>query len=214
MTNTSTRLAGAGALAFGVLTFAGFFLANPPGSTYNASDVANYLANGHRVLAITGMYLGWLAILGLVGLLAHLRTVIDAGKSIAARIFWGTGLAAAASFAAGWCVTGGQVIAHLEGGKTMIVAPPVTQLIGELGVLLIFGSGSALLGLGLIALTLATRTAIPAWLRWLTLVAGLCGLAGPAFFTFFLLLLWAITFGLWLLAGGRDSAAALRAPTI
>lgn len=199
---------------FGVLTFAGFLLANPPGSTYNASDVANYLANGHRIPAITGMYLGWLAVLGLVWLLAHLRSVIDAaGKSIAARIFWGTGLAAAASFAAGWCVTGGQVIAHLEGGKTMIVAPPVTQLIGELGVLLIFGSGSALLGLGLIAFTLASRAAIPAWLRWLTLLAGLCGLAGPGFFTFFLLLLWAITIGLWLLAADRHSAASVRVPT-
>jgi hypothetical protein len=195
-------VAGAGAVAFGALTFVAASLSKNPGGGYKASDVAGYLAKGHRAPTIVAMYLGWLAVLGLICLLAHLRDLIDdvPGKGMAARIFWGTGVAAAASFALGWCVAGGQIIAHLEGGKAIIIAPPVTYLISELGVLFIFGSGSALLGFGLIVLMLASRRTLPGWLRWLTLVAGVCGIAGPAFFTFFVVLIWAIAVGVWLIA--------------
>ena len=206
----SGAVAGIGALAFGILTFVAFFLANPPGSTYKLSDVAAYLAKGHRVVAIVAMYLGWLAVLGLICLLAHLRGYIGdlAGAGMAASVFWGAGVAAAASIALGWCVEGGQIIAHLEGGKGLTVTPQVTHLISEVGsVLFIFGAGSALLGFALITLMLASRTTLPGWLRWLTLVAGVCGIAGPAFFTFFLLLLWTIVVGVWLLLAARKATA-------
>jgi hypothetical protein len=200
-------LAGVGGITFSILTFVALFVSNMPGSNYKASVVADYLAKGHRVAGIAAMYLGWLAIPGLICLLAHLRDLIgdEPGKARPASILWGTGLAAAASFAIGWGVAGGQIIAHLEGGSGLSIAPPVTHLISEVGVIFIFGSGSALLGFGLIALMLASRTVLPAWLRWSTLVAGLCGIAGPAFFTFFLLLLWGIAMGVWLLVAGRGS---------
>jgi hypothetical protein len=204
---SSSAVAGIGAVAFGILTFAAFFLANPPGSTYNASDVAAYLATGHRALVIVAMYLGWVGVVGLICFLAHLRGYVG-GEGMAANVFWGTGVAAAASFALGWSVDGGQIIAHLEGGKALSVSPAVTHLISEVGsVLFIFGSGSAMLGFGLIALVIASRGTLPRWLRRLTLVAGVCGIAGPAFFTFFFLLLWAIAFGIWLLAAGHSSTA-------
>jgi hypothetical protein len=204
---SSSTVAGVGAVAFGILTFLAFFLANPPGSKYNASDVDAYLAKGHRAVVIVAMYLGWLGVVGLICFLGHLRGYVG-GEGIAASVFWGSGVAAAASFALGWSVDGGQIIAHLEGGKALSVSPAVTHLISEVGsVLFIFGSGSAMLGFGLIALMIASRETLPRWLRWLTLVAGVCGIAGPLFFTFFLLLLWAIAFGIWLLAAGRSSTA-------
>jgi hypothetical protein len=204
---SSSALAGIGAVSFAVLTFVAFFLASPPGSTYKASDVASYLARGHRVAVIVAMYLGWLAVVGLICFLAYLRGFL-AADGVAPNVFWASGVAAAGSFALGWSVDGGQIIAHLEGGKHLTVAPEVTHLISEVGsVLFIFGSGAALLGVALIALMLGSRTTLPGWLRWLTLIGGLCGIAGPLFFTFFLLLLWAITFGIWLLTSRRRSIA-------
>lgn len=207
----SQVLAGIGAVAFGILTFVAFALSDSPASTYRASDVANYLASGHRVTGIAAMYLGWLGVLGLICMLAHLRGYVGdvPGEGMAASVFWGAGIAAVTSFALGWSVDGGQIIAHLEGGKDLTVAPQVTALISEVGsVLFIFGSGSALLGFGLIALMLGSRQTLPGWLRWLTLVAGLCGMAGPAFFTLFLVLVWSIIVGCWLLVTVRSSVAA------
>jgi hypothetical protein len=209
-------IAGAGAIAFGVLTFLAFVVANPPGSTYKASDVERYLATGHRVSVIVAMYLGWLGVLGLICLLAHLRGYLGgvSGDSITRSVFWGAGIAAAASFALGWSVDGGQIIAHLEGGKSLAVSPQVTHLISEVGsVLFIFGSGSALLGFGLIALALGSQQTLPRWLRWTTLVAGVCGVAGPAFFTFYLVLVWSIVVGGWLLLAGRVSSAETALPS-
>ncbi len=162
---SSAAVAGVGAIAFGVLTFLAFSLANPPGSTYRASDVASYLAKGHRVVVIVAMYLGWLGVVGLICFLVHLRGYVG-DDGMAAGVFWGTGVAAAASFALGWCVDGGQIIAHLEGGKRLSVPPGVTHLISEVGsVLFIFGSGSAMLGFALIALVLASRSTLPGWCR-------------------------------------------------
>src|SRR5439155_23879293 len=120
--------------------------------------VADYLAKGHRVAVIVGMYLGLLAVLGLICLLAHLRDAVNVapGNERAATIFWGTGLAAGASFAVGWGLVGGQVFAHLEGGSGVAIPPAVTYLISEVGVIFIFGSGAALLGFALIALMLGS----------------------------------------------------------
>jgi hypothetical protein len=207
-----TVLAGVGGIAFGVLTFAAVVLANPPGGGYSASQVADYLAKGHRVGAIVAMYLGWFAVFGLICLLAHLRAAANLapGHEWATSIFWGTGLAAAASFAVGWGVVGGQVIAHLEGGSGVTIPPPTTYLVSEVGVIFIFGAGAALLGIALVVLMLAVRTTLlPGWLRWLTVIAGLCGIAGPAFFTFFLLLAWGVLIGIWLIASREPARASV-----
>jgi hypothetical protein len=143
------------------------------------------------------MYLGLLGVLGLVCLLVELRDAL--AVTTAGRVAWGAGLAAAGSFAVGWGVLGGQIFAHLEGGKKIVIPPPVTYLLGEVGVIFIFGSAAALLGFALIALVLAAGGALPRWLRWFALAAGVCGIAGPAFFTFFVLLVWAVAAGIWLL---------------
>jgi hypothetical protein len=215
MVDTSERpgrsgalLGGAGAIAFSVLTLAAVQVANAPGGNYSASSVADYLAHGHRVAVIVVTHLALLGVLGLVCLLAYLREAISVvpENRRAGNIVWGTGLVAAASFAIGWCVVGGQVIAHLEGGKDIVIPPAVTYLLSEVGVVFIFGAGAILLGFALIVLMLSSRTVFPTWLRRLTLVAGVCGIAGLAFFTFFVLLILVAVVGVWLLAAGRESA--------
>ena len=98
------------------------------------------------------------------------------------------------------------MVAHSEGGKDIVLAAPLTYLIGEIGVVMIFGSGAVLIGIALIALGLAGGLVLPAWLRWLTVIAGVGAIAGLAFFPFFLLLVWGVAAGVWLLTAGRDSA--------
>jgi len=190
-------IGGIGGIAFGVLTFVAIVISEAPGGGYSTSHIATYLSSGHRAVAIAAMYLGLLGALGLVCLLVELREGLAA--TTAGRVAWGVGIAAAASFAVGWGVLGGQIFAHLEGGKKIVIPPPVTYLLGEVGVIFIFGSAAALLGFALIAVVLAGGGMLPGWLRWFALVAGLCGIAGPAFFTFFVLLLWAVATGIWLL---------------
>jgi hypothetical protein len=202
-----TTVAGVGGIAFSVLTAVGFELSLVPGGRYEESNVADYLAKGHRPVVFVAFYLGLLGVLGLICLLAHLRDAINVtpDKQLTSTIFWGTGLAGAASFAIGWAVIVGQVVAHAEGGDSVVVAPPVTHLIGQIGLVMIFGSGAGLLGFALIALGLAARVIFPGWLRWLTLIAGVASLAGLALFPFFLLIIWGIVIGVWLLVAGRGS---------
>jgi hypothetical protein len=203
------QLAGAGALAFSVLTFAGLTVANAPGGDYDAASVAKYVAHGHAVAVIVVTHLALLGVLGLIYALAYLRDAVGAipGSRRAGSVIWGAGLAAAASFAIGWGVVGGQVIAHLEGGKAIVIPAPMTYLISQVGVVFIFGSGAILLGFALVVLMLSSRGLFPGWLRWLTLLAGVCGIAGLAFFTFFLLMLLLAVVGIWLLANGTRSTA-------
>ena len=197
--------AGVGAIAFGILTIVAVFVANAPGGNYSASSVTDYLAHGHRVAAIVVTQLALIGILGLICLLGQLRETISVGpaNNRAGTIVWGTGLAAAAAFAIGWGVLGGQVIAHLEGGSPIVIPLAVTYLISEIGVVFIFGCGAVLLGFALIVLMLNSRTTLPTWLRRLTLFAGLCGIAGLAYFTFFVLMIWGIVVGTWYLATSR-----------
>jgi hypothetical protein len=211
--------AGAGGIAFGGLTLAALLLTNAPGGNYSASAVADFLAHGHRVSVIVSMFLALLGTLGLISLLAHLRDALtstpDGGR--AASIVWGTGLAAAASFAVGWSINAGQVFAHLQGGsRVSAISPALTYLISEVGVAIILGSGSMLLGFALIVLMLNSRTLFPAWLRWLTLVCGVAGVAGLAFFPFFLLMIWPVAIGIWLVAArrGTERSAVAVQPTI
>ena len=190
-------------IAFGVLTVVSVVLSKAPGGGFKPSDAADYLARGHRVVAILSAYLGWIGVLGLICSLARLRELLAPGDRWARNVFWGTGLAGAASFAVVWGVIGGQVVAHAEagggGGTPISIAPDVTDLLSEVGVVF-------MLGLALVALMLGSRGTLPAWLRWATLVAGLCGVAGLAFFPFFLLLLWAVLIGAWLLTAADPAA--------
>ena len=208
-----TVLAGVGGIAFSVLTVVAFSVANPPGGTYTASDSVDYVAKGHRAAVFVSTYLALLAVLGLICLLRYLRDAISvaANNHRATRTFWGIGLAAAVTFAVGWGILLGDALAHAYGGRHVVIAPAVTYLISEVGVVMIFGPGAILLGGALVALMLGSRTVLPTWLRWLTLVAGVAGVASPAYFPFFIVEIWGIVIGVWLLAAGGGFKSAVAA---
>jgi hypothetical protein len=190
-----TRLmTGCGGIGFGVLFFAAMFVGNPPGGNYSASEVAGYVAHGHRVAVFASVYLAVAAAVCLIALLAGLRERLGAG--LAARVFWGCGLAGAAALAIGWCISSTDPLSMtLGGGKAL--DPQVMYAFSQAGLVVMFGAGAILLGAALVALALDRSAALPSWLRWTTGIAGVLGLASPAFFPFFALLLWAIATGVW-----------------
>jgi hypothetical protein len=199
-------LAGIGAIAFSVFTVAAFVVSAPPGGDYSASDVGAYVAPGHLVAVLVALSLALLGVLGLICLLAHLREAISStpNSQLVSSIFWATGIAAATSFAVGWGLIAGQPIAHAEGGARITIALPLTYLISEVGVVIIFGPGAMLMGFALIALMLGSRGTLPAWLRWVTLAVGAIGLTSLAYFSSFVLIVWGIVIGVWLLIAGRE----------
>ena len=201
----ATTIAGIGALAFSVLTFTASVLANSPGGGYAESNVTQYLEAGHFPIVLLALCLGLIGVVGLLFLLSYLRELMgtSANGQLIGSAFWGTGVASAACFAVGWGFIAGQPVAHAEAGSVLAVPPTITHLISETGgSVMLFGSGAMLLGLAL-AMLFFTSTALPAWLRWLTLVAAIAAFAGLAFFPFTLVLLWGVVVGLWLLVADR-----------
>lgn len=199
----SAVVAGIGAIAFAVMTAIALALVDPPGGTYKASDVSDYLDKGHRVAVFAGVYAEVLAVLGLILALAYLRDLLVAWT---ARIFWALGMIAAGLLALGWAVMSAGALARAYGGSAVVVSAPTTYLIAEVGGAIVWGPAAILLACALITLT-ATPVALPAWLRWLTLVLGVIGLASPAFFPSFGLVLWGLVTGVWLLTTARTQPA-------
>lgn len=210
----NSSVAGIGGIAFAVLSFVAVLLASPLGGTYKASDAADYLARGHRAAVFISAYVFMLGVLGLICLLARLRDAVavrDDGVP-AGRIFWGTSVAAAAGFATGWALVVSAPLSLAFGGKSLVIAPNLAYMFSEAGFVLIYGAASIMLGFALIVLVLAWGGALPAWLRWATLVGGIAAVAGPAFFPFFLVLIWSLVAGIWLLVGDRGTETAMRSP--
>ena len=200
----ASAIAGIGGVAFGVLTFVGLVLINPPGGNYKLSNVTDYLKHGHRVAVFAGLYVEIFAVFGLILLLAHLRnTVPEAWR----RVYWTLSTIAAGGLATGWAVMASGAIARAVGGSSVVVSPTTTYLISEIGAAIVWGPGAVFLALALLTLA-ATHVGLPAWVRWETLVLGVIGLASPAFFPSFGLLIWGILTGVWLLVSRTSAATA------
>jgi len=206
----NSLVAGIGGIAFAVLSVLAVVIASPLGGTYKASDAADYIAKGHRTAVFVSVYLFVLGLLGLLCLLARLRDAVGARSDgvPAARIFWGASVAAVAGFAVGWALVVSAPLSLAYGGKSLVIAPNLAYLFSEAGFVLIYGAGSILLGLALIVLVLSWNGALPAWLRWATLVGGVAAVAGPAFFPFFLVLVWSLVAGISLVVAGRGKTPA------
>lgn len=200
-------MSGVGALAFGVLLFVAMILANPPGGSFSAHDAAKYVEKGHRPLVIVSIYLAIAAASGLLALLARLREAIASPR--VAQAFWGLGVASVAGFVVGWALVASLPIALAYGGHGVSSTPQLTFILAECGWVLMYGAGGILLGVALIVFA-ATRVEAPAWFRWSTLVAGIAALAAPAWFPFFLVMIWAVVAGIWLLVAGREPAPSLQ----
>jgi hypothetical protein len=209
MSRANSVVAGVGAIAFAVLSFAAIFFVNWPGGGYSESIVNSYVASGNLPVALAGTLIGLIGVVGLVCLFAYLtQAAAESSPSISLvpQIVWGVGLAGAAAFGVGWGLVSAQPLAHVEAGVNLGVAPTLTYMISEATSAIIFGPAPMLIGLALIALTLGSGKALPRWLRWLTLVAGVLALTSLAFFTFFLFLAWSLVIGVWLVLSKRTAA--------
>jgi hypothetical protein len=193
--NISRRTAGLGLLAYGIGTPVAFMSINAPGGDYDDGVVTGYISSDHRVAAFALAYLGAFAALGLLPFAARMRSELRSGGDL----FWGLSLAGSAASVIGWFLLGGIPVGFAEGGAALTGLPhDVVYALSELGILVLVGAGSFLVGAA--AVVLASRAPLPAPLRVFTVVGGVCGLLGPFFFTLFVFWLWAIAFGVWTLA--------------
>jgi hypothetical protein len=202
---SQAMLAGVGALAFGVITWVAFMIANPPGGNYKASDMASYIAKGHRPSVFISVYLMLLATVGLLLALARLRDAIEPGAR--RSFFWGLSIAAATSWMAGYAlvVTPSTALAF-SSGDLKTLDPSLVYTLAEGGWAMMYGAGGLMLGVALITFALRP-VAVPAWVRWVTLVGGVASFAAIAWFPMFLVYIWAIVIGLWFLVADRERAA-------
>jgi hypothetical protein len=95
-------VAGIGAIAFGVLPMVAFIVASPPGGDYKPSDIADFIAKGHRPAVFVSVYVVLLSAIGLLLLLARLRESV-VGES-RPSLFWGFGVGAVAAWLAGYAL--------------------------------------------------------------------------------------------------------------
>lgn len=202
----SHRAAGTALLVYGVGTFVANALISAPGGEYDVRSVSAYTAEGHRPLAFAAAYLGCVAALAVLpfvlGVRAHLASVADLG--------WGLAVGAATTGVIGWFVAGGVDVAMAEGGLAVVggVPPSAVYTFTEIGNLLAWCAPA--LFVGVIALLLSRIEVLPRWLRIFSVVAGVCGILAPFFFTYFVFLLWVLTFGAVLVT--RELAADNRTP--
>jgi hypothetical protein len=188
---------GLAALVFPILTIAAMVIGSPPGGNWSAEQISDFVARGHRPAAFVGMYLLLLAAVALLYLVAALRRRIADGN--AGCVFAATGFAAGTAWAVGAPLLF-VVPAGLANGGHLPSDPAVVYMLTQVGFGVIFVAGGVMLAVALLAFASGARAAIPGWLRWLTLAAGILGLASAAFFPFFLLLIWSIVLGVYALA--------------
>ena len=180
-------------------------IASPPGGNYKVSDVTSFLAKGHRPAVFVSMYLMVIAVVGLVLLLARLRTTIEGARE---TLFWGFSIASAAAWLAGYAlVVATPAALAFSGGKltASAISPQMAYVFSEAGWAIMYGAGGLLLGVALVTFVIG-RVAVPGWVRWATVLAAVCALAGLAWFPFFVVYLWAIVLGLWALVASPAEA--------
>ena len=203
---TSRRTAGFGLLAYGIGTPLAFMSIGAPGGDYDDHTVADYMSSGHWVTAFVLAYVGAFAALGLLAFARRMRHEVGP----AGDLLWGLTVAGTAAAVVGWFMVGGISVAMAEGGSALATVPhPVVYLVSEISDLIAICSSAFLIGVA--ALVLGARSALPTPLRVFSYVAGVCGILGPVFFPIFLFWLWAIVAGAYLAAiGSRSTEPAAR----
>jgi hypothetical protein len=197
---TSRRTAGLGLLAYGIATPLAFMSSGSPGGDYDARTVTDYVASGHWPTTFVLAYIGAFAALGLLVFGRRMRHEVGA----AGDLLWGLLVAATAVAVAGWFMAGGIAVSMAEGGAALTTVPhPVVYLISEISNLVAVCASAFLIGVA--ALVLGARSALPSPVRVFSGVAGVCGILAPVFFPLFLFWLWAIIAGAWVAASRSGS---------
>jgi hypothetical protein len=208
------RLAGVGGIAFVACFMVGFTLFGPKGGHYSSVEVDRFLAqsSGARVASIC---LVAVSSLGLIALMAYLSES-SFGARRRSRVTWAAGVLAAASVLVGWSLYLAPGSSTSSGGPA--IDPGSTYAFLSAGMGIIFGVGGIMLGLALVTLAVAGH-AISTWLRAFTGLAGLSAFSTWPFLValnwspnqwlpgpFYLVILWGLVMGTWLLV--TSSAAA------
>lgn len=202
--DNSRRLAGICALVFGIATFAALIVGSPPGGEFKAADVAAFTAVDHAGASFASIYLILVAAVALLWLGGYLRADAMAGEGIG-RFFNGLMIAAVAGLAGGWTIAVTPSAGRI-GGVAPETDPAVAYTIMETGLAAFIVAGGALLGIALLVLAITARR-LPMWLRIAAGIAAVAGIAAPlVFFAYFLVLIFAVLLGIWLLATRSRSA--------
>jgi hypothetical protein len=204
--HTSRRTAGLGLLAYGIGTSVAFIAIGSPGGQYEEGAVTDYISSGHTWTAVALAYLGAFAALGLLPFASRMRTELRSGGNA----FWGLSVAGTAAAVVGWFLVGGVAVAFGEGGSALSAVPlPVVYTLTEIANLVAVCSSAFFVGSA--ALVLAARAPLPTALKVATAVAGVGGILAGFFFPLFLFWLWALGFGVWMLASRTGAVQPVRA---
>ena len=195
-TSTVPRSAGIGLLVYALATFVAFLFSGAPGGDYSDAEVVGYIAPSHAAPAFVVWYIAALGALALVLFGAGLRRVPGIGPSLSALAAVGAAVSLSGSL-----LVGGVAVGMLEGGSAVREQTPhtVVYLLTEIGDLAAV-CGPALC-VGVIAIVLAMRTRMPAWLRVVAVIGGVCGILAPFYFTYFLYVIAAIAMAAAFLTG-------------
>lgn len=207
------RLAGAGGIVFATAFAVGFSLFGPKGGQYSAEEVDRFLAQGSGAL-VASVFLFAIASAGLIGLMGYLSESCF-GEGRRGRVTWATSLLAAASMLVGWALYLAPAGSVGSGGPA--IEPGISYAITSAGMGVVFGVGGVMLGFALLALAVGGQ-AIPTWLRAFTGLAGLSALLTWALLValnwspnqwlpgpFYLVILWGLVMGIWLLVSSPGS---------
>jgi len=201
------RLAGVGGVAFAVSLAVGFTLFGPKGGSYSAAEIDSFVAqtSGSVIISIA---LFVISVTGLVVLIAYLSGASsDTGRG--GQVSWATSLLAAAAFLIGWGIYLAPSGSIGSGGPT--IDPGISYLFTSAGMVILFGVGGVALGVTLFTLAMAGPVT-PAWVRAISGLAGISALLTWPFLValqwspnqwlpgpFYLVILWGLVIGIWLL---------------
>ena len=191
---TSRRRTGIALLVFTLGTFAALTITKVPAGNYDLIQIHGYLAPGARVTIFAGAAIGVLAAVALLYYLSALRADMPPGRG--RDLLWGSGIAAAATAAAGWLVAAAIPLAYAQGGGHVSLTPSVVYTFGVLSAGMVYGPAMLFAGVAVIIAARQLRTA-PRWLRVLGYIGGTCAILSIAHFPYYLFAAYGLVVGAW-----------------
>lgn len=188
------RVAGIGGIAFAVFLTVTLAYAATKGGEYTAANVAAFVDQSLTTILIS-FFLIAISIIGLVVLMAYLSET-GFGADRLGRLAWGTGLLGAASLLIGWVLQFAPSVS-LQGGVPAL-DPAISMTFIYAGYAVFYAAGGMLLGIAILTLAIGGH-AMPMWVRAFSALAGLIGIFSVANIPFYVVLLWGLVVGIWLL---------------
>jgi hypothetical protein len=179
--------------------------------------MANFIGQGSTNM-IFSIYLFGASTIGLIALIDYLSATFLVDRHN--RIAWGAGLLAAGAFLIGWSLYFAPFTSVISGGPA--IDPAIAYTFVNAGFVVLFGAGGLLLGIALLTIAM-WGSAAPTWVRAVNGLGGLSAFLSWAFILaskwsasqwlpvpFYIVLLWALVIGIWLLVSPPKAAAVVR----